>query len=58
VRVATSWKPGGRYAIEVRGVKNVSGTTGDVRNTLVIPERAVRDTLKGATPPDTLKEAE
>jgi hypothetical protein len=58
VRVATPWKPGGRYAIEVRGVKNVSGTTGDVRNTLVVPERVARDTLKGAMPPDTLKEAE
>ncbi len=58
VRVATPWKPGGRYAIEVRGVKNVSGTTGDVRNTLVVPERVARDTLKSATPPDTLKEAE
>jgi hypothetical protein len=58
VRVATPWKPGGRYAIEVRGVKNVTGTTGDVRNTLVVPERVARDSLKSATPPDTLKEAE
>jgi Carboxypeptidase regulatory-like domain/Bacterial Ig-like domain len=53
VRVGTPWKPGGRYAIEVRGVRNVSGTTGDVRGTLVVPERAARDTLKGATPADT-----
>ena len=55
VRVATPWKPGGRYAIEVRGVKNVSGTTGDVRNTLAVPERVARDSLKGATPPDSLR---
>jgi hypothetical protein len=56
VRVATPWKPGGRYAIEVRGVRNVSGTTGDVRGTLVVPERVARDTLKSATPPDTLRD--
>jgi len=55
VRVGAPWKPGGRYAIEVRGVRNVSGTTGDVRGTLVVPERVARDSLKGATPPDTLK---
>jgi hypothetical protein len=55
VRVAAPWNPGGRYAIEVRGVRNISGTTGDVRGTLVVPERVARDTLKGATPPDTLR---
>ena len=59
VRVGAPWKPGGRYAIEVRGVRNVSGTTGDVRGTLVVPERVARDSLKGApgaTPGDTLRD--
>jgi hypothetical protein len=37
-------------------VKNVSGATGDVRGTLVVPERVARDTLKSATPPDTLQD--
>ena len=37
-------------------MRNVSGTTGDVRGTLVVPERVARDSLKGApgaTPGDT-----
>jgi Big-like domain-containing protein len=55
VRVASPWKPGGRYAVEVRGARNVSGTSGDVRGTLVVPERGARDSLKSATPRDTLR---
>jgi hypothetical protein len=45
VRVRQPWKPGGRYALEIKGVRNVSGATGDVRGTLVIPERATPDSL-------------
>jgi hypothetical protein len=48
VRVRQPWKPGGRYAVEIRGVRNVSGTTGDVRGTLVVAEPAARDTLAPA----------
>ena len=58
--MASPWKPGGRYAIEIRGVRNISGTAGDVRGTLVVPERVARDSLsdslKRATPPDTLQD--
>lgn len=52
VRVRQPWKPGGRYAVEVRGVRNVSGATGDVRGTLVVPEPAARDTTR----PDSLRQ--
>ncbi len=40
-------------------MRNISGTTGDVRGTLVVPERVARDSLKGApgaTPGDTLRD--
>jgi hypothetical protein len=56
VRVASPWKPGGRYAIEVRGVRNVSGTSADVRGTLAVPERGAQDSLKSVTPRDTLRD--
>lgn len=61
VRVRQPWKPGGRYAVEVRGVRNVTGTTGDVRGTLAVPERPARDTaqtgdsLRTGAPSDTLR---
>jgi hypothetical protein len=60
VRVRQPWKPGGRYAVEVRGVRNVTGITGDVRGTLAVPERPARDTTKAGdslrtrAPSDTL----
>jgi hypothetical protein len=38
LETAAPWKPGDRFLIEVRGVRTVSGTTGDVRAPLVIPE--------------------
>jgi hypothetical protein len=38
VEAAKPWKPGDRLLIEIRGVRTVSGTTGDVRAPLVIPE--------------------
>ena len=31
VRVARPWTPGGRYEVEIKGVRNTTGTTGDVR---------------------------
>ncbi|MBA3553836.1 MAG: Ig-like domain-containing protein [Gemmatimonadales bacterium] len=45
VRVREAWKPGGRYGIEIRGVRNVSGTTGVVRGALVVPEPVARDSV-------------
>ncbi len=46
VRVREPWRAGGRYAVEIRGVRNVTGTSGDVRGTLVVPDRAARDSLR------------
>ena len=42
-----------RYTVEIRGVRNVTGVSGDVVGTLVIPERVARDTL---APADTLRQ--
>ena len=52
VRVARRWSPGARYVITVRGLRTVSGATGEGRGTLVVPERpAAADSLPSA--PDT-----
>lgn len=58
VRVREPWKPGGRYALEVRGVRNVSGTTGDVRGTLAVPEPGARDSLaRDSLPSDSASDS-
>jgi hypothetical protein len=36
VRVARPWQPNGRYEVEIRGVRTVSGVTGDVRGGLTV----------------------
>ncbi len=54
LRPAAPMPPGSRYSVEIRGVRNVTGVSGDVAGTLVVPERAARDTL---TPTDTLRPA-
>jgi hypothetical protein len=53
IRPAEPWQPGARYTVEIRGVRNVTGVAGDVIGTLVVPERAPRDTL--AAPADSLE---
>lgn len=53
LRPGRPWRPGERYTVEIRGVRNVTGVTGDVVGTLVIPERAAADTL---APADTLRQ--
>jgi hypothetical protein len=45
VRVARPWTPGGKYAITIRGLRNLSGATGDAVGTLAVPERAAADSL-------------
>jgi Big-like domain-containing protein len=47
LRPASPWRPGARYTVEIRGVRNVTGVAGDVMGTLVIPE-AARDTTAAA----------
>jgi hypothetical protein len=53
IRPAAPWRPGGRYTVEIRGVRNVTGVAGDVVGTLAVPERPPRDSL--AAPADSLK---
>ncbi len=53
IRPAAPWRPGGRYTVEIRGVRNVTGVAGDVVGALVVPERPPRDSL--ALPVDSLK---
>ena len=53
LRPAAPWRPGARYTVEIRGVRNVTGVAGDVVGTLVVPERPPRDSL--ATTADSLK---
>jgi hypothetical protein len=42
LEAADPWKPGDRFVVEIRGVRTVSGTRGDVRAPLVIPETTRR----------------
>jgi hypothetical protein len=68
IEAAKPWKPGDRLLIEIRGVRTVSGTTGDVRAPLVIPEAraparpgkpAANDSLPpGEAAPDTSRPLE
>jgi hypothetical protein len=53
LRPAAPLRPGTRYSVEIRGVRNVTGVTGDVVGTLVIPEPVARDTAARA---DTLRQ--
>jgi hypothetical protein len=52
LRPVEPWRPGARYTVEIRGVRNVTGSAGDAVGTLVIPERAPRDSL--AAPADSV----
>lgn len=55
LRVGTPWTPGGRYVIEVFGLRNAGGVAGDARTVLVIPPAPPRppapDSARGR--PDT-----
>jgi hypothetical protein len=55
LRPAAPFRPGARYVVEITGVRNVTGVSGDAVGTLVIPERPARDTT--AMPVDSLGEA-
>ncbi len=39
IRVAEPWHPGDRALVEITGVRTVSGTTGNARGTLIVPEQ-------------------
>jgi hypothetical protein len=43
VRVARPWTAGAKYAVTLRGLRNVTGVTGDAVGTLVVPEPQAAD---------------
>lgn len=46
VRVARPWTPGGRYEVEIKGVRNTTGTTGDVRGGFTVPKPSPGDSTR------------
>lgn len=46
LRVSSPWKPEATYELELRGVRNVSGVTGEAKGALSVPRREARDSLK------------
>jgi Bacterial Ig-like domain len=46
LRVSSPWKPEATYELELRGVRNVSGVTGEAKGVLSVPRREARDSLK------------
>lgn len=53
LRVQQPWKPEGKYEVELRGVRNVSGVVGDARGALSVPKAPTGDALRHG--PDSLK---
>jgi Bacterial Ig-like domain len=58
LRVGKPWKPGDRYVVEIRGVRNVSGVAGNLQGNLVIPEKTAADSLKGLKPDSAARRAD
>jgi hypothetical protein len=57
LRVPRPWAPGSRLALEVRGVKNVSGVAGNAAGVVAVPEKPKeepKDSVKGRQPKDSL----
>ena len=48
LRVPQPWKPEGRYEVEIRAVRSVSGVTGDVRGGMTVKPVAAPDTTRAA----------
>lgn len=46
LRVPQPWKPEGRYEVEIRGIRSVSGVTGDVRGAMTVKPAAAPDTTR------------
>jgi hypothetical protein len=46
LRVRTPWKPGGRYEVEVKGLRNLTGATGDSRGVLTVAPPVTADTTR------------
>ena len=61
VRVVRPWKAGSRYEVEIKGVRNTTGVSGDVRGSFTVPKPSAADTTHGKgparAPTDTTKRA-
>jgi hypothetical protein len=55
LRVRLPWKPEAKYHLDVRGVRSVSGVSGDATGVLTIPKREAADTLRKPAGADSLK---
>lgn len=53
LRVAQPWKPEGRYVVDLRRIRNVTGVPGDAQGVLAVPATRPADSL--GRRPDTLK---
>jgi Big-like domain-containing protein len=51
LRVARPWTAGGKYEVEIRGIRNVSGVRGDTRAAFQAPKAAAPDTTKRTAKP-------
>ncbi len=55
LRVRTPWKPEAKYELELRGVRSVSGVSGDTKGVLTIPKPPAPDTLRKRQGADSLE---
>ena len=55
LRVPQPWKPEGKYEVEIRGIRSVSGVTADVRGGMTVKPVAAPDTTR-ARGADSLKQ--
>jgi hypothetical protein len=55
LRVQQPWKPSGKYDVEIRGVRNVSGVAADVKGALTTTRAAAPDSTRRRGRADTLK---
>jgi hypothetical protein len=53
--VPQPWKPDGKYEVEIRGIRSVSGVTADVRGGMTVKPVAAPDTTR-ARGADSLKQ--
>jgi hypothetical protein len=60
LRVERAWKPDTKYAVEIRGLRNVTGVAGNPTGVLTVSKAPAPDSLRRAadslkrTPPDSL----
>jgi hypothetical protein len=51
LRVQQPWKPDAKYDVEIRGIRNVTGVTGDARGGLSVSKPPSADSLRRAAEP-------